>query len=184
MNTIGISGLAHLFGILAIILLLVWLLHYREGIDYDSDNGFRVFNVNLIIIFSCGFVFSFLTGSFCCHILIATAYVWCCAGSPVNDVLGVYFPCWWRYQLTTSSFVVKLYIYTYYHFSILFFFPLLPLFNLKFKFKNNYTTVTAKLLYNNICNKKERRDSGTSRHFVPGFLVTRMLLIFISISFS
>ncbi|KAG4908861.1 hypothetical protein JHK82_054895 [Glycine max] len=45
MSPLGISGLAHLFGILAFILLLVWLLHYREGIDYDSDKGFRVFNV-------------------------------------------------------------------------------------------------------------------------------------------
>ncbi|KAG4906259.1 hypothetical protein JHK85_055699 [Glycine max] len=44
MSPLGISGLAHLFGILAFILLLVWLLHYREGIDYDSDKGFRVFN--------------------------------------------------------------------------------------------------------------------------------------------
>lgn len=36
---------AHLFGILAIILLLVWLLHYRDGIEYDSDDPQRVFNV-------------------------------------------------------------------------------------------------------------------------------------------
>lgn len=36
---------AHLFGILALILLLVWLLHYRGGLDYDSDNAERVFNV-------------------------------------------------------------------------------------------------------------------------------------------
>lgn len=36
---------AHLFGILAIILLLVWLLHYRDGIEYDSDDPHRVFNV-------------------------------------------------------------------------------------------------------------------------------------------
>ncbi|KAF7808510.1 putative transmembrane ascorbate ferrireductase 3 [Senna tora] len=39
-----ITGFAHFFGILAIILLLVWLLHYREGIEYDSTNFFRVFN--------------------------------------------------------------------------------------------------------------------------------------------
>lgn len=36
---------AHLFGILAIVLLLVWLLHYRGGIEYDSDDPHRVFNV-------------------------------------------------------------------------------------------------------------------------------------------
>lgn len=39
---------AHLFGILAFILMLVWLLHYREGIEYDSDDPNRVFNVNNI----------------------------------------------------------------------------------------------------------------------------------------
>lgn len=36
---------AHLFGILALILLLVWLLHYRGGLDYDSGNAQQVFNV-------------------------------------------------------------------------------------------------------------------------------------------
>jgi cytochrome b-561 len=45
MSAIGISALAHLFGIISIILLLVWLVHYREGIDYDSDYGLRVFDV-------------------------------------------------------------------------------------------------------------------------------------------
>lgn len=36
---------AHLFGVLAFILMLVWLLHYRGGIEYDSYDGSRVFNV-------------------------------------------------------------------------------------------------------------------------------------------
>ena len=36
---------AHVFGILAFILMLVWLLHYRGGIEYDSYDGSRVFNV-------------------------------------------------------------------------------------------------------------------------------------------
>ncbi|KAE8682996.1 hypothetical protein F3Y22_tig00111220pilonHSYRG00021 [Hibiscus syriacus] len=37
---------AHVFGVLAFILMLVWLLHYREGIEYDSYNGYRVFNAS------------------------------------------------------------------------------------------------------------------------------------------
>ena len=36
---------AHVFGILAFILMLVWLLHYRGGIEYDSYDASRVFNV-------------------------------------------------------------------------------------------------------------------------------------------
>ncbi|XP_022775713.1 probable transmembrane ascorbate ferrireductase 3 isoform X2 [Durio zibethinus] len=48
--------LAHLFGILAFILMLVWLLHYRGGIDYDSYDGYRVFNVHPFLMF-CGFIF-------------------------------------------------------------------------------------------------------------------------------
>ncbi|CAN6727920.1 unnamed protein product [Malus baccata var. baccata] len=44
---------AHLFGL---ILLLVWLLHYRGGIDYDSDNSDRVFNVHPFLMFF-GFIF-------------------------------------------------------------------------------------------------------------------------------
>ncbi|CAI8605390.1 unnamed protein product [Vicia faba] len=55
-TSIGVSGLAHLFGIVSIILLLVWLLHYREGIDYDSEDGFRVFNVHPLMMF-LGFIF-------------------------------------------------------------------------------------------------------------------------------
>ncbi|KAI3453209.1 hypothetical protein Pfo_009872 [Paulownia fortunei] len=48
--------LAHLFGIIAIMLLLVWLLHYREGINLDSDNPYRVFNVHPFLMFF-GFIF-------------------------------------------------------------------------------------------------------------------------------
>ncbi|KAJ4850224.1 hypothetical protein Tsubulata_033546 [Turnera subulata] len=48
--------IAHLFGILAFILMLVWLLHFREGIEYDSDNLYRVFNVHPFLMF-CGFIF-------------------------------------------------------------------------------------------------------------------------------
>lgn len=42
----GLTVGAHLFGFLAIILMLVWLLHYRGGLEYDSDNSDRVFNVS------------------------------------------------------------------------------------------------------------------------------------------
>ncbi|KAE9601051.1 hypothetical protein Lal_00023814 [Lupinus albus] len=56
MRSYTTSVLAHLFGILAIILLLVWLLHYREGIEYDSDNPLRVFNVHPLLMF-LGFIF-------------------------------------------------------------------------------------------------------------------------------
>ncbi|XP_057422010.1 probable transmembrane ascorbate ferrireductase 3 [Lotus japonicus] len=59
MRSYSTTILAHLFGILAIILLLVWLLHYREGIEYDSDNPLRVFNVHPFMMF---FGFIFLVG--------------------------------------------------------------------------------------------------------------------------
>ncbi|XP_022726972.1 probable transmembrane ascorbate ferrireductase 3 [Durio zibethinus] len=48
--------LAQLFGILAFILMLFWLLHYRGGIEYDSYDGSRVFNVHPFLMF-CGFIF-------------------------------------------------------------------------------------------------------------------------------
>ncbi|KAL3635908.1 hypothetical protein CASFOL_020455 [Castilleja foliolosa] len=52
----GMTFIAHLFGILAIMLSLVWLLHYREGFDIDSDNTNRIFNVHpFLMIF--GFIF-------------------------------------------------------------------------------------------------------------------------------
>ncbi|KAJ6771786.1 CYTOCHROME B561-RELATED [Salix koriyanagi] len=47
---------AHLFGILAFILMLVWLLHYRGGIEYHSDSPDRVFNVHPFLML-CGFIF-------------------------------------------------------------------------------------------------------------------------------
>ncbi|CAK7326851.1 unnamed protein product [Dovyalis caffra] len=51
-----LTVVAHLFGILAVVLMLVWLLHYRGGIEYDSDNTDRVFNVHPFLMF-CGFIF-------------------------------------------------------------------------------------------------------------------------------
>ncbi|XP_027343291.1 probable transmembrane ascorbate ferrireductase 3 [Abrus precatorius] len=56
MSAYATTAFAHLFGLLALILLLVWLLHYREGIEYDSDNPFRVFNVHPFMMFF-GFIF-------------------------------------------------------------------------------------------------------------------------------
>ncbi|CAL1392522.1 unnamed protein product [Linum trigynum] len=47
---------AHFFGVLAIVLMLIWLLHYRGGIEYDSNNPARVFNVHPFLMF-CGFIF-------------------------------------------------------------------------------------------------------------------------------
>lgn len=42
-----LAVLAHVFGITAIILMLVWLLHFRGGIDLDSDDSNLIFNVSL-----------------------------------------------------------------------------------------------------------------------------------------
>lgn len=84
-TAIGVSGLAHLFGIVSIILLLVWLLHYREGIDYDSDDGLRVFNVKYF-----QFVAICLHISITYHVKLEFFYV----GASFDDVLGIYFPCW------------------------------------------------------------------------------------------
>ncbi|KAI3817095.1 hypothetical protein L1987_10882 [Smallanthus sonchifolius] len=54
-----ITVAAHLFGILANILMLIWLLHYRQGLDLDSSNPYRVFNVHPFLMF---FGFIFLVG--------------------------------------------------------------------------------------------------------------------------
>lgn len=51
-----ITVVAHVFGLLALVLLLVWLLHYRGGLDYDSDNSYRVFNVHPFLMYF-GFIF-------------------------------------------------------------------------------------------------------------------------------
>ncbi|KAI5579983.1 hypothetical protein BDE02_08G125800 [Populus trichocarpa] len=51
-----LTVITHLFGILAIILMLVWLLHYRGGIEYHSDNPDRVFNAHPFFMF-CGLIF-------------------------------------------------------------------------------------------------------------------------------
>ncbi|GFZ21372.1 hypothetical protein Acr_29g0005340 [Actinidia rufa] len=51
-----ITVLAHALGVTTLSLLLVWLLHYREGINLDSDNASRVFNVHPFLMFF-GFIF-------------------------------------------------------------------------------------------------------------------------------
>ncbi|GAB2286383.1 hypothetical protein Dimus_020799 [Dionaea muscipula] len=43
-----ITVVAHFFGILAIILMLVWLLHFCGDIDLDSDVPAHVFNVDIL----------------------------------------------------------------------------------------------------------------------------------------
>ncbi|XP_019181552.1 PREDICTED: probable transmembrane ascorbate ferrireductase 3 [Ipomoea nil] len=52
-----LTWLAQLFGLLALILMLVWLLHYREGLDLDSDDNLnRIFNVHPFLMYF-GFIF-------------------------------------------------------------------------------------------------------------------------------
>lgn len=67
MRSYSTSILAHLFGIIALILMLVWLLHYREGIEYDSGNPLRVFNV-CFLCFSSLIDCLFILNN--CHILL------------------------------------------------------------------------------------------------------------------
>ncbi|GAA0156944.1 reductase [Lithospermum erythrorhizon] len=55
-STSGVTIVAHVFGVLSLILMLVWLLHYRGGIELDSDNAYRVFNVHPFLMFF-GFIF-------------------------------------------------------------------------------------------------------------------------------
>ncbi|KAK1390135.1 putative transmembrane ascorbate ferrireductase 3 [Heracleum sosnowskyi] len=52
----GITVLAHLLGLTALVLMLIWLLHYREGLDLDSENPIRVFNVHPFLMYF-GFIF-------------------------------------------------------------------------------------------------------------------------------
>lgn len=53
---------AHIFGILALILMLVWLLHYRGGLDLDSDNPYRILNVSqyFLLYFLRSFIIAML----------------------------------------------------------------------------------------------------------------------------
>ncbi|GAB4828681.1 hypothetical protein Ancab_018346 [Ancistrocladus abbreviatus] len=51
-----ITIFAHFFGILTIVLMLVWLLHFRGGMDLDSDDPNKIFNVHPFLMFF-GFIF-------------------------------------------------------------------------------------------------------------------------------
>nr|GMD70037.1 probable transmembrane ascorbate ferrireductase 3 [Ipomoea batatas] len=52
-----LTGFAQLFGFLALILMLVWLLHYREGLNLDDyENTSRIFNVHPFLMYF-GFIF-------------------------------------------------------------------------------------------------------------------------------
>ncbi|XAR65128.1 Ascorbate ferrireductase (transmembrane) [Bertholletia excelsa] len=55
-TTSRVAGVAHFFGATSLVLLLVWLLSYRGGIDLFSDNAYRVFNVHPFLMFF-GFIF-------------------------------------------------------------------------------------------------------------------------------
>ncbi|XP_016490353.2 putative transmembrane ascorbate ferrireductase 3 [Nicotiana tabacum] len=46
-----ITIFAHLFGLLALILMLVWLLHYREGVNLFSYYPNQIFNVHPLLMF-------------------------------------------------------------------------------------------------------------------------------------
>ncbi|XP_059281484.1 probable transmembrane ascorbate ferrireductase 3 isoform X2 [Lycium ferocissimum] len=46
-----ITILAHIFGVIAMILMLVWLLHYREGVDLDSYDPDKIFNVHPLLMY-------------------------------------------------------------------------------------------------------------------------------------
>ncbi|KAF5443005.1 hypothetical protein F2P56_035602 [Juglans regia] len=51
-----VTIVAHLFGLLSLVLILVWLLHYQGGLEYDSNEAYRVFNVHPFLMFF-GFIF-------------------------------------------------------------------------------------------------------------------------------
>ncbi|XP_058078882.1 probable ascorbate-specific transmembrane electron transporter 1 [Magnolia sinica] len=41
---------AHLFGVVAVILMLVWVFHFRGGVDLNSDNEQHIFNVHPFLV--------------------------------------------------------------------------------------------------------------------------------------
>ena len=58
----NLTMFAHLFGILSVILMLIWILHYRGNIEYNSDNQASVFNVSFYTNYQYMhiFIFSYL----------------------------------------------------------------------------------------------------------------------------
>lgn len=57
LSIVAVAG--HLFGILALVLMLAWLLHYRGGLSLYSTSASRVFNVHPFLMY---FGFIFLAG--------------------------------------------------------------------------------------------------------------------------
>lgn len=96
MRSYSTSILAHLFGIIALILMLVWLLHYREGIEYDSGNPLRVFNV-CFLCFSSLIDCLFILNN--CHILLYLIFSQLCRLTLFLCTLGSF------------SLLVKVYIF-------------------------------------------------------------------------
>lgn len=80
----GLTVVAHFFGILATILMLVWLLHYREGLDLDSDDARRVFNVRPRPLLRHSQS----------HIHVCFPLMFVCAGSSFPHVLWVHIHGW------------------------------------------------------------------------------------------
>ena len=49
-----VSILAHLLGMVVIILVLVWVLHFEGGLTFKSENKKKILNVNIYIyIYIC-----------------------------------------------------------------------------------------------------------------------------------
>jgi hypothetical protein len=55
--------LAHLLFLTTAVLMLVWLLHYRGGINIESEDPDRVFNVCAARLVLLSLVFQFLFSS-------------------------------------------------------------------------------------------------------------------------
>ncbi|KAL6978525.1 protein-serine,threonine phosphatase [Sarracenia purpurea var. burkii] len=59
----GITILAHILGVIFVILLLIWLLHYRGGINLDSNNAGNISNPSADLHF-----FGVYDGHGCSHV--------------------------------------------------------------------------------------------------------------------
>lgn len=98
----GITVLAHLLGLTALVLMLIWLLHYREGLDLDSENPARVFNVNFlnfhihfeIILFPVSFFFCWCLGMQVHPFLMYFGFIFF-AAEGINSQNAFNVPCNW-----------------------------------------------------------------------------------------
>ncbi|XP_031492994.1 transmembrane ascorbate ferrireductase 2-like [Nymphaea colorata] len=50
-----VANAAHVFGVIAAILMLVWCLHYRGGLNLNSSDADHIFNVHPVLMF-VGFI--------------------------------------------------------------------------------------------------------------------------------